>query len=376
MINLPKIHWLSGSYFARRIVFDKILEVIGKHERYSYDETTEASHIENQILNSDVFNDARIFVLTGLPRFGSNSKTSNARYKKLFDSIPKNTYVLINGINKSDAPTLFEYVKIIGLIHDFPTHIEVIDAKEWVRKRLEEEKIGVEDQTTIKEIVDSLGVEYKKGVNFDKLYITVDMLINYTDGKKLTIDDVKKAIYRKVEFIIWDLYDALDNKDFNKCQFLFTYMLQNGSSITSSAELLLGGLSWKYRLVVLCKHLVKNDAAIFFKNLYKLEKEEKENASFAKYVLVKDKSGIIQSQYSDAAVKVALNGFFGKPPVVNKYTIEELESIISGIYDANIAIRSNIGDETILSIIDNVFMTICGIFNKERLSQQRRFDYV
>jgi DNA polymerase III delta subunit len=376
MADFPKIHWLTGSYFARRIVFDKIIETIGKHEIYAYDESNEAAHIENQILNSDVFNDARVFVLTGLPMLGGTSKTSNTRYKKLFDSIPDNTYVIINGINKSDAPTIFEYVKIIGLIHNFPTHIDESDAEDWIRKRFEEEKISIEDQTTIKAIVNCLGEEYKKGVNFDKLFITVDMLVNYSDGKKLTIDDVKKSIYRKVEFVIWDLYDALDNKDFKKCQVLFSYMLQNSANLIEAVETFLAGLNWKYRLITLCKHLNPDKAADFFKDFYKLEKEEKENARFAKYKTVKDRAGIMAPRYSEAVVKAAIKGFFNKPPAIDKYTAEELESIISAISDTNLVVRSNIDEVVIQSMVDNVFMTICGIFNKERLSQQRRLDYV
>jgi hypothetical protein len=125
----------------------------------------------------------------------------------------------------------------------------------------------------------------------------------------------------------------------------------------------------------LCKHLSPDKAIDFFKDLYKLEKEEKENTRFAKYKTVKDRAGTMTSQYSEGAIKVALKGFFGKPPTIDQYTEEELESIIVAIYDANLAVRSNIDDVVMMSMIDNVFMTICGIFNKERLTSQRKLDY-
>ena len=362
-MSKERVHicWLKGSYVSRRKDIETIRSSLGSHDLFVYGDGDTPEFIEGQILSDGIFSEERLVMLKAIPAFSGTSKKSNDRWKKIFDSIPDDCLVVIDGVSTGKHQTLSKYVAKNGKMFSYDECIEESDASLWLKEEFKRDKIDVEEEV-LALIVRLTGVEYRKGVSEDKLHINVEKIKRYigTTKSKVSEDDVRKAVDPDPEFVIWELFEAMDSKDLGRARTLVCQSF-DCKDPHSAAEYLMSMFMWRYRLITLVKELKEQqtkDAEIlkYFETTYKLEKEgTDQSASFQ----IQVEKGVGKPQYSVGAVKAALYGGPTGSPPINKYGRGELFRIIECLGECALKIRLSTEEIDLVTSIDNVLMTVC-----------------
>jgi len=383
-----RVCWLTGSYFCRQEKVDAIRKSVGEHELFVYgnDDEADGEHIEEQILSASMFSHNRVVILYDLPDFSSDT---NGNYINLFSNVPDDCIVIINGVS-SAKKKIFDHVSSIGKVFSFCDYLSASDAFEYITKDFQDRGIGFEDDD-IRLIIKLCGEVYKKGIDFDKVYLNMSKITSYIHGaKKVTREDIIKAIEPNSEFIIWEFFDALDERDFNRAQTMIREITVK-DGIRETAEYLFSMMVWRYKLLTWLRSSVDsgmkdNEITEFFSAIHKITtvkvgdgkedatRAEKDKAKFigarAMYKVSLGDDGKPELLYSSKMIQNTLNAY-GRTSAVDKYTIDELSDIIDCIEDCQLKMRSRINDTEILLLFDNIIMTICHMFNKKSLKKLR-----
>ena len=366
---------LSGSFNFRKETLDKIKTCLGKFDLYVFNKDEfNAQYIEQQILSINLFGGRRLVILDHIPVFGSSGAKSKNRVKDMLFSVPEGCVVVINGIEKGKRTEwIFNYVKDIGKVYCSPTHLSKANALKYVRKSLEKHDKQVEDGTE-DFLINFIGETYKKGVNVDKLYLSLKKLYTFIgDQKNVTKHDVLRTVSHSREYIIWDLFDHMDKRDYNGCFNIYQKIRSLTNSERESAEQILNIILWRYRLVLFlmeAKKYIENDDDIL-KKLKDLKKLKRSGSGFySTFEYDEDKP-----QYSEGMAGTVLKGNYMVGPVISKYSLREIYNILVSVNESLLKIRLGCNDAEIMLMVDNVFMTACNMLNSKILSLLRVNDY-
>lgn len=373
-IEQTNIFWLSGSYYKRKELLDEIKSVIGSFSLFIYDENTSAEYVESQMHSGDLFSENKLFILQGFPSFGGNSTSDNKKLVELLKNISGNCYVVFDGISPTVRPALYKEVKKIGKVVECPHFLKRKEAVNWIANRVRELEKDI-DPKSIEYILDRVGADAnKKGIDVDKLYVSLKKIIQFIGKKSKEIkpEDVLAVLDEDKSFFLWNveglsegksLFEALDNKDLKQC-----YICVKNASIKKDlayvAQEIFSVLMWRYRMLFFAKEASfgkeKNNIVEYIQNsLFKFEKDGTGN--FQNYKQEK-KDGVAVPVYSSGILGVAVKGFYGKSPLINYYSRENLYKILKCIGECFSKLRTEkISDQEIMLLFDSIFMTIIDI---------------
>jgi len=369
---------ISGGFNFRLEILGKIKSFLKKHESHSYGKETVAEYIEQQVLSVNLFDTTRLVVLTSIPVFGSGGAKSKDRIKKIIENIPENCVVVFNGIDKGKRTEwLFKLVRKIGKIYESPQYITKSSAINYVEKSFDQDNKKIEEGSA-EFLISIIGEVYKKGVDVDKLYLSLKKLHSFTAGnKEITKSDILKTSDQDKEYIMWKLFENMDKRDYVGCLNVYRKARDLVRLEKDSAMQILNNIRWRYRLLLFLKESKKlgyeNEKILDdISGLKKLKRSGSGHHAIYDFDKTEDKEEKIKTQYSMGMAKNMLVGNYGYESAISKYNFKEIYNILLSVTESLFKIRSCCNDAEVALAVDNVFMTSCGVVNTKVLTSLRR----
>lgn len=365
---------LEGNWFQCREILDSIKDHLGEYEFFSFNNSHSYSQVKQVMTEFSCFDTRRLIVINAIPRIEAPDK-SQARTKVLNDlkktlpKVPAGTLVVLNNLNIS-TKSFHAVVKKMGSVHIFDKSLRKGNAATWIvdyfKKR---NKSMLLDDALI--AVDSLTIQ-SQDVNVDKLYLLIKKIESYVGAKtKVSKDDILTVCSQSKDFVIWNLFNSLDEKDIGAAFSLLNDLLMFSKSRESEIIQLMHSIQWKYSLLFLAKSglaqgLSKKDICSRISKLSKLER--KGRVKKVTMTIIK-KSNKPVPVYSEGMTSRIFDSWGGRKPSLSCYSFNELVLINYTIKRALTKIRVGCTPNEMLIPIEVIFMTICGkVRNFDRLN--------
>jgi len=203
--------------------------------------------------------------------------------------------------------------------------------------------------------------------------LTVKKFHQYIHGKnKITKEDVYAVCSSSKEFIIWSLYNMLDdisasnNKDMGSAILLVNNYLDNAKYFEHEAVMMIQGMIWRYGLVMMTKSGANNrmsqkEINDKISNIKKLESKGRSYNIKMKPKITKNKE---IPAYSCNMINSVMNQNYGRV-VLSCYNFDQLLLIYYVLVKTLIKIRSGCTNSEIKIAVNMIISVICGGITKQ-----------
>lgn len=357
--------WISGAYYQARDILDKIKEKVKDTEHFFCDRTTPYGKLSEAIRSNFCFGSNRFILIHELPEM---TDSENKKFKALLEDVSDDILIAFFMLEPTENKALYAIVEKIGRVYDSPASIPVYSARGWMESRCKELEISLEDSAQAA-LIENCGFDDKKKVSVDIMNMALQKLIFFAPGKKkYDLSDVIITASQYDNFIVWDLMNACNEKNFEKCLGLFEKCCMSKYGPKDALESILPIFLWKYRMLFFLKEGMSsrgpngmdgliNDASSMRKITYigqGLSAKPKIDP-----VQTGDNQGKPSTSWSIKPIRDAVFGDFDGKPALNYYNRKELYLIIRCLEDCTILTRSCQSDNEAMLIADTLFMTIC-----------------
>ena len=353
----------------------KVRASFGQCDEFHYGSEISFESLEEKVLQSDCFSGKKLFILTELPSFSSSRPTFVSNFKKLLDDVPSDCLIVFNGIDPASEKAISGHVAKIGKIREFNNTVPFPDAEEEVKQLLATAGKSIEAAEATA-LVSSLPSEDGKAFDIDNIALTVQKLVCFMERRKNVTSDDILAISTASEYATpWQLFDAIDDKQFEKSLKLFRKLIicQGNNEPQGFVVKFLHLCMWRYKLLCFVKEcqiaglsekqIVADTAA-----LVKLSSVEGTGVG-AVSILEVDKQ-----PYSERQVQGLLHGGFSGSPL-EKYTRKRLVAIVEFLQESIEETRKQRPDEALRFLVDVFLMLACEkIDDNRRRALMRYFD--
>jgi DNA polymerase III delta subunit len=374
--NKKNIFWLSGSFHQRTRAIEKIKNSIGKYELFFFDDESQPTAFEICVLQNDMFEENKLIILNGIPEFSSNS---NKKIIDILEKTPDSCHIIINNVDPKSKSVLYKHVKEKGRVVEFAQYLDKKQAPSWIKDRFDEKKTKVLPEKGIDLILESIGFEYSKGIDIDRLHLEIEKICSYIGNKKIIEeDDIVKASCKYNYFIVWNIFDELDRRNYLNCILLFNKACICGSSIIEVTNEILHMMLWRYKLLLLLKEFSVNlQSSEVINNMKEFKKISKKSSGlYGTFGFEQNKEGGDKQLYNDFVITNNLNGSWGRTAPINVYSREELFIIYKTLVECLMMIRLNFNEQICCSMVDNFFQTVCKKNNYSLLESMRSLPNV
>jgi DNA polymerase III delta subunit len=248
----PRVCWLSGNLKQRQATLAKIKKSYGTCEELKYGDDISVDYLEKQILQSDCFGAKRLFIITAVPSFTSSRATMLTKLKKITEEIPSDSLLIFYGIPASSEKAISAHVGKIGKLIDYDEGIPLVDAEVEVAKLLTEAGKTFEGNV-VTLLVRAMPPDANKMLPLDQINLTVDKLLAYLGNRKTVNEEDIHEVSTATEFAtIWQLFDAIDDKNFDRALLIKNRLLicESHSNPIEFCNKFIGVASWKYKAMV------------------------------------------------------------------------------------------------------------------------------
>ncbi|WIF94822.1 DNA polymerase III subunit delta [Caminicella sporogenes] len=237
--KLARLYLLYGN---EKYLLDKALHNLKKtyinsvNENFNYVYYEEFKDGIDELIDScetlPFMGEKRIIIVNNEDFFSSKKNVLGGEEEKLiryFNNMPETTcLIFISGSNVDKRKKLFKEVKKVGKILEF-ARLKRQDLAKWISRYIKENKKSIEIND-LQVLIDLLG--YLDSNSNKTLYDVeneLKKLCNFTVEKtKIEIDDIEKIISRPVENNIFELVDAVGEKNGSRALKIFNNMLVAG----------------------------------------------------------------------------------------------------------------------------------------------------
>jgi len=352
--------WLSGSFFHCKFILSQLKEKIGIEKVYIYDENDSAEKIEMEINGNDLFNERKIILLKGIPHFKGTVDKSNKKWIELIKGITDDYFLIVHSDDTSSRLSIYNYIKKNGKVFDPPSHLKKKEALAYFSERIEELN-KVIDPDMVKYVIDGMG-NTAKGVPVDKIIVFIKAMMAYVGRKKnIEKEDVMRCFSMNKDFVIWDILNAIDDRDIVKCQELVYLNCLNSSSVKSALEGILATSLWRFRLLLMIKDCKSNnlsDKELLVK-VKEFSKTSREGSGYSTTYKADSEEDKLKPVYSDFVINNLINGFYGQEATINKYSITELLGCVKVLEECIIKTRVSLTETEALLSFDSFLYYIC-----------------
>ena len=360
-----QVCWITGSYHHGREIIEKIKQSLGDVCVESYSDGLSAEYIEMQIEGAGLFPEKRLIILKDLPQY--NGSKSNEKWKTLFSNITDDCTVVIDRVPAGTRRVIYKHIKEIGKVFDLPLYVKGADANAYIETEFTRRGKNITNDA-ISLFIQKIGEQDSGGISVDDLYMYINQICCYVGKRKknISVEEIDAVVPTSYSAIIWNIFKALDKKDFCECQRLF-YHFCKSSSILEAVGQICNMLLWRYRLLLLIKEQKsKNIPDIeIIKNILVLHKLSKDGVGSE---AIYSENG---NAYTDDAVNNAVKGFYSQPSPTEFYSRTELFKFVKFILECNLKSRNTDNEIENLLIMDNLFMFICGVVEEDILDKLR-----
>lgn len=365
------VAWISGAYYLAKSVLDKIKEKVKDTESFTCDSYTEFSKLYTMLNSNHCFGSNRFILVFDLPDMTDGEKK---KLKLSIENLPEDILLVFYMIDPSKEKAIFNSVEKIGKIYHFENKVSFSNAKDWVDKRTSELGIEIEELAKLA-MVENCGYNDKKEINLDILNSAIEKLVLYAPNKKTyNLNEIIATSSFYESFIIWDLLNACDDKDYDKCLNLFEKCVLTSRNVVEALNSVINTLVWKYRLLLFIKDRLayKIDKETVSKEASSIRRVSYNGTGFnakTEIDLVKTgpNEGLPVCIWNSGVVFKAINSQYGKKASIELYSRKELYLIIKCLEDCLIFTRSCKYDNEAYLIADIIFMTISSVMDNKSL---------
>lgn len=373
-----KICWLNGGYYYCKDILSQIKSLLNNPEIFVYDKDSQPSYIENQILGSGFFEENRLVILHDMPKFGSSSVKSNQKWVDTFDNIPEDCIVVIHDVDPKKFKELYSYISKIGKVFYSKNLLDRNESVSWVVDFFKEKQKSINDDAS-QLIVDFIG-EDSNGFDVDKLYVACKKIYHYIGSRKknITQEEVFASCDKYSTFIIWDILNSFEDRNFEECITLTQKACQKEKRAVDAISQILNMILWKLKMILFIKESMSNGnsqehSIKLIKNLHKFSKS---GAGVDSTIEVEmNKGGGMKECYSEMAVHNLFRGYKNRKPSIECFGRSELFKLIIAINECIRNIRHESNDSNCMMMMENFFLESCNILDSSKLIGIRRIPH-
>ena len=365
--------WVSGAYYLAKPSLAKIREKFEGAEAFDCYENTLFSKLMTWLSSNSCFTDNRLIVIHALPKMTESEKD---KFKLAIEKLDGNVWVIFFMIDPSDARAIYNTVKKFGKLYEFDDTVASNSATDWINKRARE--LGFElEQEAVLAIAENTMLVKDKETALDPLESTLQRLTLYAPSKKIySLEDVISTAAFYNNFVIWNLMNACDERNYEKCLNAFNKCVAANADSIKAINEILPMMAWKYRMLFCMKELLANgasteEAVLKASSIRKVAFESSGLKAISKTNLIesgpdKDKPIPVWNQ---RACSMAVSGNYGRKPQIEIYSRKDLYLIVKCIEDCLVLARTCSSHGEASLIADVLFMTICSAIDSASLSK-------
>jgi DNA polymerase III delta subunit len=358
-----------GNWLERTSILNKIKEAIGDYELEVYDESYGWEYVKQSITENSCFGENRLIILTGLPTVkGKDASASRTKVlndlKKILPNVDGNTCVVLNGITIT-SKTFMKAVNGTVDIRSFDNMVPKRNASGSAVKRITDyfdkkgKRIADEDAFLV---VDSINFN-SKDVSLDKVFLMANKIEDIVGSRKnITHDDVMSICSQSPDFLIWNLFKALDDRNFAEALSLVDKIASRSMSFEHEIVMALSTMIWKYRLLLFVRTSLDKgfQAEEVWGRLQRMVKWDKKGQGVRRFSLPqktkKDNKNI--SMFSRQAMNMLFYDNYGTPTIA-KYPKEHLLHILPITQMCLRKIRSGCTEGEVRIVLEILCLVIC-----------------
>ena len=369
---MDKVFLIDGGINQCKGVLDKIKNSFTDYEIFTFDSEDPYEYVSQMICELSCFGSDRLFLIKELPSINAPSVAQSrtkvlSRFKKLFNNIPRGNVIIFYRVGVS-AESFLKEIRKHGQVYLFSQKINKNEAIKKINTYFNKKNIII-DSDTSSLVVNSINVDAHE-VDIEKLSLLLKKIYNYTYGKKkITKDDIYLICSDSKDFVVWNLYNFLDDKNYcSAIQLMNDYFENCYKNINIEASLLLNGMLWRYGLLLIAKSSVEigeksKDIKQKILNIKKLESKGKAY-KIKMNMAIKDNKPV--NKYSDKMIISILNGYGGRSSI-NSYSLDTLSLIYFSIVKSLIKIRIGCEVSEVKNIIRIIILVICSEISKKNI---------
>jgi hypothetical protein len=347
------------------------------------------------------FSEKKLIIIRELPSIVAPNKSQArtkviGRFKKLLPTIPDNCYLIFDGINIANKDFIDVVEKIANLSLSKQS-VEKENAKKYVYDFLKPNSKSIKDDDVVF-LINAVSPNDKK-IDLDKLFIFLHKINVYSGGHKIiTKEDIVTICSDSNDFIIWNLFKSLDEKDFYNCSFLIDKLTFFSHNVESDIVKTIFTLIGRYRLLLFVKDCLikKIGKDEIWKRLSNFKKWTKVGTGYKRRV--KLLSEVEDAEIEEEEIEIEENdeqeeveggkkkkpkkekdtysiGYFNglfysygnqKAPIFS-YTKDELIIINSILQKTLIKIRSGCSESEMKNVLELLCLVICNKLQKDNI---------
>jgi len=374
--NKPQVAWLSGGYHSRRARLRSIRERFEGFEQAEIDGEMSVGYLIQKLRDGGCFDPKRLIIVHAMPQFKGVKKKNVDDIIKVMSRMNDDCFVVFNGLDKTKDKALFEFSQKNGKVYDFETKFERKQAEFYIEDRLE--AMGMKAEAGVSEmIIENCAYDAAVGgLGADQLEMAMRRLILYVAPEKnVRVVDVEATMYSFDNFVIWDLVNALDVRDYGRCMRMLSQAHLVDPNIPAAITQMMTTLLWRYRLILLLRESVSNgasqqEAMLHAAEVYKLTKTGIGLSAKMTSELYKtgDKRGQPQSVWTYNVVRNCCEGMYGRTSSLELWNRRDIYRLIIVLQEAMALLRGTSENESLM-IADMVFMKACNLLPDKQIEQ-------
>lgn len=358
--------WISGSRKECREVLRNISEAYGECERVMVGVDTPLSELERRVSECDCFSPKRLIVVSAIPKSDIPKATVTSRIKKIITSIPDDCLMIFYGIDSDSEKALSAHVSKLGKMFDFPLWIPTLEAEAHLIKCFGEHEIVVQKEVCL-QLIRTFPANDRKLYSVDQLDNSAEKIVLYLGKRKeLKADDVQELSTAMDFATIWQVFDAIDDKDFLRAMRRMRELISfetNGDPKAICERFFTTSL-WQYRILLLASDGMAKEIQIPAIREFLLSLKKMSTAGSGGWLVHGE-----EQAYSEKKVQMLLNGNSFAGNILEKYTRRRLANIVSFIQKSMAVVRYIDSPAMNQTLIDLFLIVACESMDDKRVAR-------
>jgi DNA polymerase III delta subunit len=376
--NKVQVAWLSGGYHRRRAMLLQIREKFKGAELFVCDGSVAFEYLMTHMQSTGCFEESKLVIVNEMPVFKDSNRAKYIKhFKEVISELDESIFVVFNGISPTKEKALFTLVKEIGRSYEYPDAIDKKEAPRWLSDQFQKRGYSI-DYKASEALVETCGYDRSVGgIGADMLEMSIDRIIRYLgEEKKVSLETVEATIFRHENFIVWDILNAVDDKNYERCVTMLSKVHLLDENVIQAISQLMSTMLWRFRMLLFLKEslaVLKDpnkvvEAAMLMRKLKRSNDQTGFGAIYSPENYASgDNEGKPQVAWTKNVVEGALNGFYGRDPAVNLYTRRDIYRIVRAIQNAILHIRGLQSESLAFLLADTVFMVACNVADDQHI---------
>jgi len=370
------IAWLEGGYHRRRARLLQIRERFEGVEQADIDGEVSFEYMLQKLRDGGCFDTRRLVLVHAMPDFKGAKKKN---IDKLIDRLSKlgsDCFVVFNGFDGSKEKSLFQYCKDNGRVYEYEVKLDRNQAKFYIEGRFSDMSLYA-DSGVAEAIVENSGFDPAiNGINADLLEMAMTRLALYVAPvTKVTMEDVEATMYNFDNFVIWDMINALDARDYDRCLSMLHKSHLVSNSVSAAVTQMMTTLVWRYRLMLFLRESLDSglSQAATLEKALSLAKLKKTGVGLSASFSIDpyktgENAGKPQPIWNYHTVNTVLNGMYGRQPAIESWPRKDIWRLMKTLERVLLLLRESTDNESYL-LADMVFMTACNKMSDSQVTQ-------